>query len=101
MGKTGLILIGACAAALAACAPADPAITPAEADNAGGAEDAVCAADDFAYLIGQSRAEAAAANLPEPYRIYGEGDAVTMDYSPRRLNVVVGEGEIVTEVKCG
>ena len=75
MGKTGLILIGVCGALLA-CAPADPAVTPAQAARAEGAEDAVCAAEDFAYLIGQSRAEAAAANLPEPYRIYGEGDVV-------------------------
>ena len=100
MGKTGLILIGVCGALLA-CAPADPAVTPAQAARAEGAEDAVCAAEDFAYLIGQSRAEAAAANLPEPYRIYGEGDVVTMDHVPDRINVVVGEDEIVTEVKCG
>lgn len=101
MGKTGLILIALGAAALSACAPADPAITPAEADVAEGEADAVCAAEDYAYLIGQSRAEAAAANLPEPHRIYNEGDPVTMDYVPRRLNVVIGDGERVTEVRCG
>lgn len=104
MGKTGLIVCSMSALALFACAPAGPAdtaVTTSEAADVDGARDAVCAAEDFAYLVGQSRAEAVAANLPDPYRIYGEGDAVTMDYSANRVNVVIGEDEIVTEVTCG
>jgi hypothetical protein len=89
-------------AALAACAPQEAAeTTETEAVLAEGAEDAECAAEDFAYLVGRSRAEAVAAELPEPHRIYGTRDMVTQDYVPQRLNVVVGEDEIVTAVTCG
>ena len=36
-----------------------------------------------------------------PYRIYGVNDMVTMDYKPKRLNVIVDEERIVQKVKCG
>lgn len=103
MGKTGLIFAAFCAAALAGCAAPENSreVTAEEAVNISGSADAICPADDYAYLLGASRAEALAANLPEPYRVYGVNDIITMDYVAHRLNVVIGENEIVVEVKCG
>lgn len=36
-----------------------------------------------------------------PFRIYGVNDMVTMDYRPKRLNVIVDTDGIVKKVECG
>lgn len=60
-----------------------------------------CAAQQFQLLIGQLREEVDTSTLPVPYRMYGRGDAVTMDYRPDRLNVVIGDNGRVERVTCG
>ncbi|MEQ8404279.1 MAG: I78 family peptidase inhibitor [Oceanicaulis sp.] len=60
-----------------------------------------CAAAAYQVLVGQAIGEVHTASLPEPHRIYGRGDMVTMDYRPDRLNIVTGDDGVVVEVKCG
>ncbi|MGJ3233218.1 MAG: I78 family peptidase inhibitor [Oceanicaulis sp.] len=72
-------------------------------DAGEGSEDGspTCPAAAYQVLVGQSIGEVHTGSLPEPHRIYGEGDMVTMDYRLDRLNIVTGEGGVVVEVKCG
>jgi hypothetical protein len=58
-----------------------------------------CMSAGLADLIGQP-AEAAA-DLPDPKRIYHEGDMVTMDHNPARLNVILDAEGRITAFKCG
>lgn len=60
-----------------------------------------CPAGQYQVLVGQAYDEVHVSSLPRPHRIYGEGDMVTMDYRPDRMNVVVGTDGRVIEVKCG
>jgi hypothetical protein len=60
-----------------------------------------CPADAYQVLLGQQASEIDRASLPAPHRVYGVGDAVTMDYRVDRLNIVVGADGRVAEVKCG
>lgn len=87
----------ACAAMPGAAPDSAP---PTAGDRAPGAG-ATCAADAYQVLVGQRAVEVDRASLPAPHRVYGPGDAVTMDYRPDRLNIVVGEDGTVVEVKCG
>lgn len=68
-------------------------------DRTGDASD--CPAEAYQVLVGQQAGEIDRDSLPVPHRMYGPGDAVTMDYRADRLNIVVGEGGSVVEVKCG
>lgn len=89
-----------CALALTACAGVqdDDAVASAEpVDMASG----VCPADQFQLLIGQPRVEIDTASLPRPHRVYGQGDMVTADHRPNRMNVVVGHDGRVEQVRCG
>ncbi len=70
---------------------------PTVVDRSGGE----CPAEHFQLLVGQLRGELDTSTLPVPYRIYGRGDAVTMDYRPNRLNVVIGDDDRVERVSCG
>ncbi|WP_421858297.1 I78 family peptidase inhibitor [Oceanicaulis sp.] len=60
-----------------------------------------CAAEAYQVLVGQPVGGVHTDSLPRPYRVYGPGDAVTMDYRPDRLNIVVGDDGEIIEVKCG
>lgn len=75
---------------LAGCEPVDPGVGP------------VCAAAELQGLVGQP--EALAHTLENPsgaIRIIRPGQAVTMDYSPSRLNVEIGADGRVASVHCG
>jgi len=100
------------AAAATGCAtmtePSDPDVSRETApdgteynvvDRTGDASD--CPAEAYQVLVGQRAGEIDRDSLPVPHRMYGPGDAVTMDYRPNRLNIVVGEDDTVIEVKCG
>ena len=60
-----------------------------------------CAAEAYQVLVGQPVGGVHTDSLPRPHRVYGQGDPVTMDYRPDRLNIVVGEDGSIIEVKCG
>ena len=89
--------LAACAAALSACASIDREEDV--VDRTGGGRS--CAAEQYQMLVGQPGADIDAATLPQPARVYGPGDAVTMDYRTDRLNVEIGEDGAVRRVYCG
>ena len=84
--------------------PADPATQPPADDPMAGdpAMDAdACGATEYQAWIGTNVADIDEADLPEPNRVYVEGDAVTMDHRPDRLNVVTDADGNIVEVSCG
>lgn len=76
-------------AVLAACAP----------DTAPPVPD-TCNATGYAGLVG---APLAAVTLPADLddRIIGPDTAVTLDFRPERINFVVDDNDVITEVRCG
>jgi hypothetical protein len=123
--KRALALIGL--AVLAACAPSTPApvirpaspqaIQPAPARYAtptpyvtppstqpkppAAAADA-CGAAAHVYLVGKNRSEIPIPVDPKLRRVSCTTCAVTMDFNPRRLNIIFDQASgNVTEVKCG
>lgn len=109
-----LAFVASCA--LTACAP--PIKAPSDESPAPQASDAPVETQDgppvetpepvpgecdvagYQSLIG---ANVAAITLPADlvHRIYKQGDPVTLDYRPDRLNIVTDENGLVVEVKCG
>lgn len=88
-------------AALAGCTTVPP--TPADPHRIGLQEgEDGCGAHAYAALIRQP-----VSNAPQPaanrsVRIVGDGDAVTMDYSPQRLNIYYDKRSgRITGIKCG
>jgi Peptidase inhibitor I78 family len=79
--------------ALAACG-LDPAPDPAPP-----AED--CGLAGALPLIGQPESVLAAMTFPIGTRIFRTGDALTMDYSPTRLNIEIGANGVIATVTCG
>ncbi|MGR3367415.1 MAG: I78 family peptidase inhibitor [Sagittula sp.] len=75
--------------ALAACEPVTDPRGPAP----------TCAAGQFAGIVGQPVAAAAA--VPDPKRIIRPGDMVTEDYRSNRTNVYLDGQDVITELKCG
>ncbi|MGE3143940.1 MAG: I78 family peptidase inhibitor [Hyphomonadaceae bacterium] len=84
-----LAFLGACAAAPAPAAPRDPL-----------SDRQACGLEGFAYLVGRPESDIPRDQLPAQTRIIHEGDAVTQDYSPQRLNVVIGGDGKVASMAC-
>lgn len=73
---------------------AQPPAPPAAAD--------ACGAGAHLYLIGKNRSEIPVPVNPAQRRVHCSTCPVTMDYSPRRLNIVYdSQTNLITEVKCG
>ena len=92
--------LGLAAMALLAtsCAPVDtdPAPTP-PSD-----EPSRCKAEQYQRYIGRNRSELPARPADEVWRVTCTTCPVTMDYSPRRLNILFDETTgVIREVKCG
>ena len=64
-------------------------------------EPELCAAEAYQVLVGQPVGGVHTDSLPRPHRVYGPGDMITEDYRPGRLNIVVGDDGVISEVKCG
>ena len=62
-----------------------------------------CGAKDMQYLVGQSVDVLAAMTFPasRPMRIIRPGMAVTMDYSPERLNMDIDKKNRIARIWCG
>ena len=78
----------------------------AAARNSGEAEDSSCGADKLANWrnvlpTDEVKAEIAATVGQRPIRYIGPGDAVTLDFSPSRLNVELGEDGRIMRFRCG
>ena len=78
----------------------------AAARNSGEADDGGCGADKLANWLGvlptdEVKAEIAATVGQRPIRYIAPGDVVTMDFSPSRLNVELGEDGRIRLFRCG
>ncbi len=58
-----------------------------------------CGAAAYQDLLGKGAAAALA--VPEPKRVYGTADAVTLDYLPDRINVQLDDTDTIVAVTCG
>lgn len=88
-------LILALFASLAACRDEDNGTTTENED--------ACNASGYQSLIGQDETAVTQAGI-EPgrkARVFGPGDAVTMDFVPDRINVELDEAGQVVRVYCG
>ncbi|TRO91476.1 hypothetical protein FKB34_13370 [Glycocaulis profundi] len=85
----------------AAQPPADPMDDPMAGDPAMDMDADACGATEYQAWIGTNVADIDEADLPEPNRVYVEGDAVTMDHRPDRLNIVTDADGNIVEVSCG
>lgn len=60
-----------------------------------------CGAGALQGLVGQDRGVLAAMTFPNPTRVIEPGMAVTMDFSPARLNIWLGETGRIDRITCG
>ncbi len=79
---------------LTACAADDPV------DTIDPAEDA-CGALALEYLVGQDMSALAAMTFPDTTRFIGPDTAITMDFSPTRLNFDLDENGVILRLWCG
>ena len=99
----------------AAVAPTEPTIPDtipeptdavAAAQNSSEADDTACGADKLAPWLNvlptdDVKSQIAATVGQRPVRYIGPGDAVTLDFSPSRLNVELGEDGRIKLFRCG
>ncbi|MDP3979521.1 MAG: I78 family peptidase inhibitor [Pseudomonas sp.] len=87
---------------LAGCSSVDSSKTPAPAANPNGA----CNAELVQGMLGrsataeqveQARQHAGARSV----RVLAPGDAVTLEYNSRRLNIDIDEAEVIQRINCG
>jgi hypothetical protein len=99
----GLLGLAGCADYLAVdheghttAAPPKPSETPAQVKGD------QCHAAQFAYLVGKPKSEVPVAADLSKRRVYCATCAVTMDYSPARLNILFDKDtDVIVAVKCG
>ncbi|SPH24660.1 hypothetical protein DEA8626_03711 [Defluviimonas aquaemixtae] len=60
-----------------------------------------CGAADLQFMVGQSEDILAAMTFPAPMRVIHPGQAVTMDYNPKRLNIEIDGVGRIARVRCG
>jgi hypothetical protein len=61
-----------------------------------------CGAAAHAYLVGKNRSEIPVPVDPSLRRVSCSSCPVTMDFNPRRLNILYDQGSgVITQVKCG
>lgn len=83
--------------ALAACqmaAEPGPAPLPMPPEDA-------CGAKALAYLVSRPESVLASMTLPAPTRIIHPREAVTMDYSAERLNILIDDKGLIAKINCG
>lgn len=76
---------------LSACVAGPPATSPQDS----------CGASGFQGLVGQPGQIARMLMLDQPLRVIPQGSAVTMDYSPARINFELDGADRITAVRCG
>jgi hypothetical protein len=94
---------------LAACAHTQSAENNATSNTRGGATAGVaqpsadaCHASQFRYLVGKKRSEMPAKPADANWRVACTSCAVTLDFSPTRMNIFFDEKtDVIKEVKCG
>lgn len=96
--KFQLLSLAAAGLLAAACAPVEdgnPAPLPPDGPTQ-------CKADQYQRYIGRNRSELPAQPAGETWRVTCTTCPMTMDYNPRRLNIVYDQASgVIREVKCG
>jgi hypothetical protein len=77
---------------LAACVEEPPIAIPG---------DDACGASALQDLVGQPARVLDGMRFADPVRVIRPGMAVTMDYSPNRLNIEIDAAEVIARVVCG
>ncbi|MDO9588074.1 MAG: I78 family peptidase inhibitor [Brevundimonas sp.] len=91
--------VAAAALLVAACAPVDAG---GAAPMPPGDDAAQCKAAQYQRYIGRDRSVLPPRPSDEVWRVTCTTCPVTMDYSPRRLNILYDEATgVIREVKCG
>ena len=62
---------------------------------------ASCGADDLQYLVGNPGVILDGMRFSQDVRVISYGMAVTMDYSPTRLNIWLDRRDVIERVTCG
>lgn len=60
-----------------------------------------CGAAELQDMVGQPRRVLDTIRFAVPVRIIEPGQAVTADFSPNRLNILLDDAGIITEIRCG
>lgn len=60
-----------------------------------------CGALDLQFLVGERASVLETMRFSQQVRVIRPGQAVTMDYSPARLNIEVNGAERISRVTCG
>ncbi len=60
-----------------------------------------CGAADLQGLVGQPASVLQTMRFGGPVRIIRPGEAVTMDYSESRLNIIINRSDRIESVTCG
>jgi hypothetical protein len=60
-----------------------------------------CGADDLQYLVGRPGVVLDGMRFSQDVRVIQYGMAVTMDYSPYRLNIWLDRRNVIERVTCG
>ena len=81
---------------LLACVPPAPEIPTVPLPEAD-----ACGASALQNLVGQPFSALAAMTFAGPMRLIRPDMAVTMDYSPERLNIFMNSADIIDSVSCG
>ncbi|HHC29057.1 MAG TPA: hypothetical protein ENK80_00590 [Rhodobacterales bacterium] len=89
MKPVAMFLWGAAALMLAGCDPVEPGPDP------------TCPPPDFHALVGQPQSAAEGIFYGGEMRIIRPGMAVTLDYSPSRMNVEIGADGQIVRIFCG
>lgn len=86
---------------LAGCATAPP--PPADPHRIGLQEgEDTCGARNHAALLGHPVSQAPQPSANRSIRVVGDGDPVTMDFSPQRLNIYYDKRTgLIVGIKCG
>ena len=118
---TGLVLLAACGSPETdrASRPDAPAASSPDADASpapsGRADEIIvkpemdpldrtgdtCGMAAFREYVGGPASEIPRDELPDTVRIVSPSNRVTMDYSPRRLNILTNEAGTIIALKCG
>ena len=94
---SGMIAVG-CLGLLAACVPQQD--EPLPNFPVVPAED-TCRAEPLQDLVGQDRAVLSGMRFAQVLRVYEEGQPVTMDLNPERLNIQYSKRSKIQSVTCG
>ncbi len=98
MRRGPALLALACAGLLMACLPQkDEVAVPAPV----AASEDTCGAAALQGLVGQDRAVLSGMRFAQVLRVYEEGQPVTMDLNPERLNIQYSKSGKIQSVTCG